>query len=69
MTTASTIPKILFIGNSLTYYNNGLWTHLKVSFWAALQNISSIVQNYSNSAAFVNFACRGYAMQRSLRSK
>ena len=27
-----TIPKILFIGNSLTYFNNGLWTHLKVAF-------------------------------------
>ena len=23
--------KVLFIGNSLTYFNNGLWTHVKVS--------------------------------------
>lgn len=28
---ASGPNKVLFIGNSLTYFNNGLWTHVKVS--------------------------------------
>ena len=28
---SATPTKVLFIGNSLTYFNNGLWTHVKVS--------------------------------------
>lgn len=29
MSSSTTIPKILFIGNSLSYFNNGIWTHVK----------------------------------------
>lgn len=30
MTSSAAIPKILFIGNSLSYFNNGIWAHFKV---------------------------------------
>lgn len=47
------VPKVLFIGNSLTYFNNGLWTHVKVSFCVAVHNVSSIVRKHPNSAALL----------------
>jgi hypothetical protein len=53
MTSLGAVPKVLFIGNSLTYFNNGLWTHVKVSPCVALQNVSSIVHKYPNSAALL----------------
>jgi hypothetical protein len=46
MASATTIPKVLFIGNSLTYFNNGLWTHVKVSE-SALSECNSMVQQYA----------------------
>jgi hypothetical protein len=45
------VPKVLFIGNSLTYFNNGLWTHVKVSLCVAVHNVSSIVRKHPNFAA------------------